>query len=298
MKHRLPFGTISFDGPYETINANDILNSKENKEGVPYQITTGGWYDTTYNIYGQIVIPPPVKDPNDLYLPNDFDRNWKLKAYPDPLPEDYYIEYSAQKKQYIGSFAKFTPRINKNKTILDEDNNEIADTKYLSAYNITVGYAIDYWQIVLSDCDVKHRPWKDLEITIRIGQVYSHYIADNYDIGPDEGDHIIEYYDDDGTISYINETITIEGDPFNTDEEKQTHYSINNNPYCEGYLQDDKTFWLAIPCNYQIPEGYRHHIETDPEADPPQDLWEVKKYGVFDIEIISVSPSSVYEPPS
>jgi hypothetical protein len=276
MIHRLPFSNLVIEPAPEVMPSNN--------EARPYSIVSFDYWN---------------RGPSFKTFP---DRNWGA---------DNDIDYKANKEQGEDIFLKFVPRSEFTGSIyigVVESGPEVrtypdAPESY-DNYNYETPCS---YQIGIGDCDIKHRPWKDLDITFNVEVVETVYLYYDY------GDGWELQSTTENILSTQTETITTTESMFDI-EPALTVYPASlggiGPQYVEGYgvenvifnigetsyefeVGAEKTFWTLGDSAYTNITG---EVRVDLEADPMvKTVTEIRTTNSY---ISSLSPASAFEPPT
>jgi len=267
MIHRLPFSNLVIEPAPEVMPGN--IESK------PYSIQSFSYWsgDTEYKTQP--------------------DRNWGIENDED---------YKANKEQGEDIFLKFVPR------------GPYADGIYVGVvragapvYADTYEYSQPYaYQIGVGDCDIKHRPWTDIEVSFDINLIET---TETYTWNGDEWDLVSSTS---SVFSSSSDSVTITSAMFDItpsisympeDLDGGGKYAVW---YVEGYGEVDvewqsgeqfynatlgkiRTFWSKTE---DIGELFQYGYE-----DPEVELILVRYTPEID-KITSITPASAFEPPT
>jgi hypothetical protein len=276
MIHRLPFSNLVIeDSPAEM---------PSNNEARPYSIVSFDYWNT-----GPIFKTFP-------------DRNWGVEND---------VDYKANKEQGEDIFLKFVPRSEFTGSIyigVVESGPQV--NTYPDAPDSYDNYNYETpcsYQIGIGDCDIKHRPWKDLEITFEVDLVETIYLYYDY------GDGWELQSTTQNVTGGIAQTITTTEAMFDI-EPALTVYPASlggiGPQYVEGYgvenlifnigetsyefeVGAEKTFWTLGDDAYSNITGT---VVRDREADP--ETLTVTETRTTNAKITSLSPASAFEPPT
>lgn len=281
MKHRLPFSNLVIE------DAPELMPS--NNEAPPYSIVSFDYWN----------LGPIFK-----YFPT---RNWRL---PETPPVTSYSGNKEQEGGLGGVFLKFVPRseftgsiyigvVESGPIVITYPN---APDNY-DNYNYEIPCS---YQIGIGDCDIKHRPWKDLEITFEVDLVESIYLFYDY------GDGWELQSTTKNVTPGIVQTITTTTSMFDIEPTLTVHPSGLGGigpQYVEGYgvknvifgigefsyefeVGAEKTFWTLGDDAYSNITGTS---VRDRDAYP--ETLTVTETRTTNAKISSLSPASAFEPP-
>lgn len=282
MIHRLPFSNLVIEPAPEVMPSNN--------EARPYSIVSFDYWN---------------RGPSFKYFPT---RNWRLPETP-PV-----TTYSGNKEQEGGLgniFLKFVPRSEFTGSIyigVVESGPQVTtypDAPYsYDNYNYVTPCS---YQIGIGDCDIKHRPWKDLEITFEVDLVETIKLYYDY------GDGWELQSTTENVTPGIEQTITTTEAMFDI-EPALTVYPARlggiGPQYVEGYGVENlifnigetsyefevgakKTFWTLGDDAYSNITGT---VVRDRDADP--ETLTVTETITTNAKISSLSPASAFEPPT
>lgn len=287
MKHRLPFSNLVIE------NAPAVMPG--NNEAPPYSIVSFDYWN--HGRYG---------GPTFKYFPT---RNWRLQTDPPDTA------YKANKEQEAGPdtglygvFLKFVPRSEFTGSIYvgvveSGPQTILVDDPQYREYSTPCSY-----QIGVGDCDIKHRPWKNLEITfeVEIVEVVTTYYGNQQDDW--------EYIDSVETPwTYgIPQTITITESMFDIEPEltvypsslggigpqyvtgygeKEVLYSIGESGDIYQTVGAARTFWTLGGSAYM-------DKTVSVSFDNDNNIVTVTEIKVSNLYISELNPASAYEPPT
>jgi len=287
MIHRLPFSNLVIEDAPAVMPGNN--------EAPPYSIVA---FDYWFQAIAERV-------PSFKTFPT---RNWRLPSDP-PV-----TTYSGNKEQEGGLgnvFLKFVPRSEFTGSIyIGVVESGPAEYYYPDAPESYDNYDYEIpcsYQIGIGDCDIKHRPWKDLDITFNVEVLETVYVYYDYGDGW-ELDTTTET-----SLSSVDQTITTTEAMFDI-EPALTVFPASlggiGPQYVEGYgienlifnigetsyefeVGADKTFWTLGDSAYTNITG---EVRVDLEADPMvKTVTEIRTTNSY---ISSLSPASAFEPPT
>jgi len=276
MIHRLPFSNLVIE------DAPAIMPG--NNEAKPYSIVSFDYWNT---------------GPNFKTFP---DRNWGAEND---------VAYKANKEQGEGIFLKFVPRSEFTGSIyIGVVESGPVEYYYPDAPESYDNYDYEIpcsYQIGIGDCDIKHRPWKDLDITFNVEVLETVYVYYDYGDGW-ELDTTTET-----SLSSVDQTITTTEAMFDIEPALTVSPASLGGigpQYVEGYgvenlifnigetsyefeVGADKTFWTLGDSAYTNITG---EVRVDLEADPMvKTVTEIRTTNSY---ISSLSPASAFEPPT
>jgi len=282
MIHRLPFSNLVIEDAPAVMPGNN--------EAKPYSIVSFDYWN---------------RGPSFKYFPT---RNWRLPSDP-PV-----TTYSGNKEQEGGLgnvFLKFVPRSEFTGSIyIGVVESGPTVYTYPDAPDSYDNYNYETpcsYQIGIGDCDIKHRPWKDLEITFEVDLVETIKLYYDY------GDGWELQSTTESVTGGIEQTITTTEAMFDI-EPALTVYPASlggiGPQYVEGYgvenvifnigetsyefeVGAEKTFWTLGDDAYSNITGT---VVRDRDADP--ETLTVTETRTTNAKISSLSPASAFEPPT
>jgi hypothetical protein len=287
MKHRLPFSNLVIEPSPAVMPSNE--------EALPYSIVSFDYWNARSGGYGPI-------------FKTFADRNWRIPSLETNYKSNKEQESGPDTEEF-GVFLKSVPRgSNESRGIYigvvqSGLPDLISENSDYYEYTIPCSY-----QIGIGDCDVKHRPWKDLTINFE-GEIVER-ITTYYGNQQDDWEFISQ---SESPMTYgIPQTITLTEDMFDTEPEltvyptrlggigpqyvtgygeKEVQYAIGESGDIYQTVGAPKTFWTLGESAYY---DWNVFVSYDNE----NNLVTVTEHFFKNLWINELNPASAYEPPT